>query len=98
MRKMLSEIANEVKAGNPLCLPRCANILSNFEDLYCDLVETGEQSGALETIYDRIATYKEKAEALKSKIKKGDVLPHCGMWSWRLWLPLYLLIFRGSSV
>ena len=39
------------------------------------LVYTGEQSGALETIYDRIATYKEKAEALKSKIKKAMFYP-----------------------
>ena len=46
-----------------------------FDDLYCDLVYTGEQSGALETIYDRIATYKEKAEALKSKIKKAMLYP-----------------------
>lgn len=74
MRKMLTEISNEVKAGNPL-----SNSLRKhsdyFDDLYCDLVETGEQSGALETIYDRIATYKEKAEALKSKIKKAMFYP-----------------------
>ena len=43
--------------------------------LYCDLVASGEQSGALETIYDRIATYKEKAEALKAKIKKAMTYP-----------------------
>ncbi|NCP63839.1 MAG: type II secretion system F family protein [Paraglaciecola sp.] len=74
MRKMLGEISNEVKAGNPL-----SNSLrkhpEQFDDLYCDLVETGEQSGALETIYDRIAIYKEKAEALKSKIKKAMFYP-----------------------
>lgn len=74
MRKMLGEISNEVKAGNPL-----SNSLrkhpDQFDDLYCDLVETGEQSGALETIYDRIAIYKEKAEALKSKIKKAMFYP-----------------------
>lgn len=74
MRKMLNEIGNEVKAGNPL-----SNSLrkhpDHFDDLYCDLVKTGEQSGALENIYDRIATYKEKAEALKSKIKKAMFYP-----------------------
>ena len=74
MRKMLGDISNEVKAGNPL-----SNSLrkhpDQFDDLYCDLVETGEQSGALETIYDRIAIYKEKAEALKSKIKKAMFYP-----------------------
>jgi len=41
-----------------------------FDDLFCDLVGAGEQSGALEGMLDRIATYKEKTEALKSKIKK----------------------------
>lgn len=74
MRKMLVAIADEVKAGNPL-----SNALrkhpDHFDDLYCDLVKTGEQSGALEGIYDRIATYKEKAEALKSKIKKAMFYP-----------------------
>jgi type IV pilus assembly protein PilC len=43
--------------------------------LYCDLVNSGEQSGSLETIYDRVATYKEKAEALKAKIKKAMTYP-----------------------
>ena len=74
MRKMLGEIANDVKAGNPLSAALRKHP-EQFEDLYCDLVETGEQSGALETIYDRIATYKEKAEALKSKIKKAMFYP-----------------------
>ncbi|WP_416306107.1 type II secretion system F family protein [Neptunicella sp. SCSIO 80796] len=74
MRKMLGEIANEVKAGNPLSSALRKHPMY-FDDLYCDLVETGEQSGALETIYDRIATYKEKSEALKSKIKKAMFYP-----------------------
>ncbi len=74
MRKMLTEVANEVKAGNPLS-SALRKQGDHFDDLYCDLVETGEQSGALETIYDRIATYKEKAEALKSKIKKAMFYP-----------------------
>lgn len=74
MRKMLTEISNEVKAGNPLS-SALRKHSDHFEDLYCDLVETGEQSGALETIYDRIATYKEKAEALKAKIKKAMFYP-----------------------
>ncbi len=74
MRKLLGEITEEVKAGNPLssALRKHPNY---FDDLYCDLVYTGEQSGALELIYDRIATYKEKAEALKSKIKKAMFYP-----------------------
>ncbi|GAB5380904.1 MAG: type II secretion system F family protein [Aliiglaciecola sp.] len=74
MRKMLTAIADDVKAGNQLS-SALRKHPEQFEDLYCDLVDTGEQSGALETIYDRIATYKEKAEALKSKIKKAMFYP-----------------------
>ncbi|MFT4994325.1 MAG: type IV pilus assembly protein PilC, partial [Paraglaciecola sp.] len=74
MRKMLGEIGSEVKAGNPLSQSLRKHPL-HFDDLYCDLVETGEQSGALETIYDRIALYQEKAQALKSKIKKAMFYP-----------------------
>jgi type IV pilus assembly protein PilC len=74
MQRLLGDINNKLQSGIPLseCLrdhPRY------FDDLYCDLVNSGEQSGALETIYDRIATYKEKAEALKSKIKKAMTYP-----------------------
>jgi Type II secretory pathway, component PulF len=74
MRELLSQISLDVESGTPLSQalrkhPRY------FDDLYCDLVEAGEQSGALEQIYDRIATYKEKAEALKSKIKKALFYP-----------------------
>ncbi len=74
MRKLLGDIGNEVKSGNPLS-QALRKHSDHFDDLYCDLVQTGEQSGALETIYDRIATYKEKAEALKSKIKKAMFYP-----------------------
>ena len=74
VRKLLNGITEEVKAGNPLSSALRKHPLY-FDDLYCDLVYTGEQSGALETIYDRIATYKEKAEALKSKIKKAMFYP-----------------------
>ena len=74
MQKLLGEIGNKLQAGLPLseCLREHPRY---FDDLYCDLVNSGEQSGSLETIYDRIATYKEKAEALKSKIKKAMTYP-----------------------
>ena len=73
-RTVLGAIADEVKAGSQMSQalrkhPR------QFDELYCDLVASGEQSGALETIFDRIAVYKEKAEALKSKIKKAMFYP-----------------------
>ncbi|WP_281560691.1 type II secretion system F family protein [Thalassomonas sp. RHCl1] len=74
MQKLLGEIGNKLQSGIPLseCLREHPLF---FDELYCDLVHSGEQSGALETIYDRIATYKEKAEALKAKIKKAMTYP-----------------------
>ncbi|HCK5047888.1 TPA: type II secretion system F family protein [Pseudomonas aeruginosa] len=74
MRKLVDEIKQEVAAGNSL-----ANSLRKkpqyFDDLYCNLVDAGEQSGALETLLARVATYKEKTEALKAKIKKAMTYP-----------------------
>jgi len=74
MRKLLGNIGDKLQSGLPLseCLREYP---IEFDDLYCDLVQSGEQSGALETIFDRIATYKEKAEALKAKIKKALTYP-----------------------
>jgi type IV pilus assembly protein PilC len=74
MRELLGEIGASVSAGNPLS-ETLRTHPDYFDDLYCDLVETGEQSGSLEIIYDRIAIYKEKSEALKSKIKKAMFYP-----------------------
>ncbi|WP_143870312.1 type II secretion system F family protein [Catenovulum sediminis] len=74
IRHLLNEVGHGIQAGSPL-----NEVLRQhpkyFDDLYCDLVMAGEQSGALEGVYDRIATYKEKAEALKSKIKKAMTYP-----------------------
>jgi len=74
LQRLLGEIGNRLASGIPLseCL---RDHPKYFDDLYCDLVQSGEQSGSLETIYDRIATYKEKAEALKAKIKKALTYP-----------------------
>jgi type IV pilus assembly protein PilC len=74
MQRLLGDISNKLQTGIPLS--ECLRDHSQyFDDLYCDLVQSGEQSGALETIYERIATYKEKAEALKAKIKKAMTYP-----------------------
>jgi type IV pilus assembly protein PilC len=47
----------------------------HFDDLFVNLVDAGEKSGALETLLDKIATYKEKTEALKKKVKKALTYP-----------------------
>ena len=74
MRKLVDDLKQEVAAGNSFASslqkhPR------HFDDLYCNLVDSGEQSGALETLLDRVATYKEKTEAMKAKIKKAMTYP-----------------------
>ncbi|WP_343349097.1 type II secretion system F family protein [Pseudomonas sediminis] len=74
MRKLIDEIKQEVAAGNSFATSLRKKPMY-FDDLYCNLVDSGEQSGALETLLDRVATYKEKTEALKAKIKKAMTYP-----------------------
>lgn len=74
MRDLVHQIKADVAGGSSLAgaLEKHPNY---FDELFCNLVEAGEQSGALETMLDRVATYKEKSEALKSKIKKAMNYP-----------------------
>lgn len=74
MRKLVDDLKQEVAAGNSFAAA-LRKKPQYFDDLYCNLVESGEQSGALETLLDRVATYKEKTEALKAKIKKAMNYP-----------------------
>lgn len=74
MRDLVLEIKNEVASGTSLA----ASIGKHpkyFDDLFCNLVGAGEQAGTLDTMLDRVATYKEKTEALKAKIKKAMTYP-----------------------
>jgi type IV pilus assembly protein PilC len=48
---------------------------THFDELFCNLVDAGEQSGSLETMLDRIASYKEKSESLKAKVRKAMTYP-----------------------
>jgi len=74
MRELVGQIRDDVAAGNNFadCIRKHPR---HFDDLSCNLVNAGEQSGALETMLDRLATYKEKSEALKAKIKKAMNYP-----------------------
>lgn len=74
MRVLVGKIKNEVASGSTFA-DSLRQHPEYFDDLYCNLVASGEQSGALETLLDRIATYKEKTEALKAKIKKAMNYP-----------------------
>jgi type IV pilus assembly protein PilC len=74
MRDLVIDIKNDVASGTSL-----ANSIAKhpkyFDDLFCSLVGAGEQAGTLEAMLDRVATYKEKTEALKAKIKKAMSYP-----------------------
>lgn len=74
MRVLVSQIRDDVAAGNNFadCIRKHQRY---FDDLLCNLVDAGEASGALETMLDRLATHKEKSEALKAKIKKAMNYP-----------------------
>lgn len=74
MRELLLRIKTDIEGGNNLANSLAAHP-AYFDDLFVSLVESGEQSGALETMLDRIAIYKEKTEALKAKIKKAVKYP-----------------------
>lgn len=74
MRKLVSDIKQHVASGNSFASALRTQPLY-FDDLFCNLVDAGEQAGALENLLDRVATYKEKTEALKSKIKKAMNYP-----------------------
>ncbi|MBK8814486.1 MAG: type II secretion system F family protein [Methylococcaceae bacterium] len=74
MQELLLSIKTDIEAGD-----RLAEALNRrpmyFDELFCNLVEAGEQAGVLETLLDKIATYKEKSESMKKKIKKALTYP-----------------------
>lgn len=74
MTALINDIRNDVAAGGGFAAA-CAKHPKYFDNLFCSLVDSGEQSGTLELMLDRVATYKEKTEALKAKIKKALTYP-----------------------
>jgi type IV pilus assembly protein PilC len=74
MQVMLLSVKADVEGGDTL-----AEALNKkpqyFDELFCNLVEAGEHAGVLETLLDKIATYKEKTESMKKKIKKALTYP-----------------------
>ena len=74
MRKLIGAVKTDVEGGTALAQAMSKHPL-HFDDLFVNLVEAGEQAGALETLLEKIATYKEKTEAIKKKIKKALTYP-----------------------
>jgi len=74
MQKLIMSIKGDIEGGSALAEALAKQPLY-FDDLFVNLVEAGEQAGALETLLDKIATYKEKTEAIKKKIKKALTYP-----------------------
>jgi len=74
MQELLLAIKNDVESGNPLAESLAKHPLQ-FDDLFCNLVRAGEHAGILEALLHKIATYKEKTEAIKAKIKKALFYP-----------------------
>ncbi|WP_078084706.1 type II secretion system F family protein [Microbulbifer mangrovi] len=74
VKELILKIRDEVASGTSFADSLRKHPLY-FDELFCNLVSSGEQSGALETMLDRIATYKEKTESLKKKIKKAMTYP-----------------------
>jgi type IV pilus assembly protein PilC len=74
MQKLVLDVKANIEGGSTLHESLAKHPLY-FDDLFVNLVEAGEQAGALETLLDKIATYKEKTEALKKKIKKALFYP-----------------------
>jgi type IV pilus assembly protein PilC len=72
--KLLTEIKTEVETGSALATAFRKYPLY-FDALFCNLVQAGEQAGILESLLDRLATYKEKILAIKSKIKSALFYP-----------------------
>ncbi|MEM0953547.1 MAG: type II secretion system F family protein [Pseudomonadota bacterium] len=74
MREVVASIKTDVASGAGLSVA-LEKYPQYFDDLFVSLVSSGEASGTLETMLDRVATYKEKSEALKAKIKKALTYP-----------------------
>ena len=74
LQELVMTIRNEIASGTSFA-GALRKHPKHFDDLYCNLVDSGEKAGALETMLDRIATYLEKTELLKKKVKKAMTYP-----------------------
>ncbi|VEB36039.1 pilus assembly protein PilC [Legionella sainthelensi] len=74
LKELIEQIKHDVETGLTLC-EALKKHPSHFNDLFCNLVDAGEKSGSLDIMLNKIATYKEKIETIKKKIKKALTYP-----------------------
>jgi type IV pilus assembly protein PilC len=73
-KNMLTDVKQTIEGGSALH-EALAKYPVEFDELYRNLVHAGEASGVLDTVLDTVATYKERTEAIKAKIKKALFYP-----------------------
>ena len=91
MKNMLLDIKTAIEGGNSLN-EALARHPVQFDELFCNLVKAGESAGVLDTVLDTVATYKERMEAIKSKIKKALFYPAM-VFAVAILVSLVLLVF-----
>ena len=74
LQELVMSVRNDIASGTSFA-ESLRKHPRQFDDLYCNLVDSGEKAGALEKMLDRIATYLEKTEILKKKVKKAMTYP-----------------------
>ncbi len=74
MKDLIEAIKVDVESGSNLS-DALRKYPAYFNDLFCNLVDAGEKSGSLDIMLDKVATYKEKIESIKKKIKKALTYP-----------------------
>ncbi|MEP4258612.1 MAG: type II secretion system F family protein, partial [Rhizobiaceae bacterium] len=74
LQELVMSIRNDISSGTSFA-SALRKHPKHFDDLYCNLVDSGEKAGALEQMLERIATYLEKTELLKKKVKKAMTYP-----------------------
>lgn len=74
MQELILSIKNDIESGTAMAVA-LGKHPKYFDDLVCSLVAAGEQAGVLDVLLDKIATYKEKTESIKGKIKKALFYP-----------------------
>jgi type IV pilus assembly protein PilC len=74
LKRIITEIKESVSSGNDFATA-LRSYPEYFDDLTCNLIESGEQAGTLQTMLEKVAIYKEKTESLKAKLKKAMTYP-----------------------